>query len=39
MARKYRIDLLFIKPLRVLRATVHRRRPRGIPVILELTPS
>jgi hypothetical protein len=39
MARKYRLDLLFIKPARALQAAPHRRRPRGIPVILELTPS
>jgi hypothetical protein len=29
MARKYRVDLLFIKPFRVLQATMHRRRLRG----------
>jgi uncharacterized protein len=39
MARKYRLDLLFIKPFRTLQAAVHRRRPRGTPVVLEITPS
>ena len=38
MARKYRVDLLFIKPIRKLQATL-RRRPRGTPVVLEITPS
>ena len=37
-ARKYRLDLLVIKPLRTLQAALHRRRPRGTPVILEITP-
>jgi PPOX class probable F420-dependent enzyme len=39
MARKYRVDLLFIKPLRILQAALHRRRSRGTPVVLEITPS
>jgi uncharacterized protein len=39
MARKYRVDLLFIKPLRALQRALHRGRPRETPVILELTPS
>ena len=39
MARKYRADLLFIKPFRALQRALHRSRPRDIPVILELTPS
>ena len=39
MARKYRVDLLFIKPFRTLQRTMHRNRPRETPVILELTPS
>jgi hypothetical protein len=39
MARKYRVDLLFIKPFRTVQAALHRRRPRGTPVVLELTPS
>jgi PPOX class probable F420-dependent enzyme len=39
MASKYRIDLLFIKPIRKMQAALHRRRPRGTPVVLEITPS
>jgi PPOX class probable F420-dependent enzyme len=39
MARKYRVDLLFIKPIRSLRAALHRRRPRGTPVVVEIRPS
>jgi PPOX class probable F420-dependent enzyme len=39
MARKYRIDLLFIKPIRSVQAALHRRRPRGTPVVLGITPS
>jgi PPOX class probable F420-dependent enzyme len=39
MARKYRVDLLFIKPFRTLQRALHRNRPREVPVILELTPS
>jgi PPOX class probable F420-dependent enzyme len=39
MARKYRVDLLFIKPIRKLQAALHRRRPRGTPVVLGMTPS
>ena len=39
MARKYRVDLLFIKPIRSLQAALHRRRPRGTPVALEIVPS
>ena len=39
MAAKYRIDLLFIKPIRNLQAALHPRRPRGTPVVLEITPS
>jgi PPOX class probable F420-dependent enzyme len=39
MARKYRVDLLLIKPFRALQRALHPRRPRGTPVILELTPS
>jgi PPOX class probable F420-dependent enzyme len=39
MAAKYRVDLLVIKPFRALQAALHQRRPRGTPVILELTPS
>ena len=40
MARKYRVDLLFIKPFRALQRALHRNhRPPETPVILELTPS
>jgi uncharacterized protein len=39
MARKYRVDLLFIRPFRTLQAALHRRRPGGTPVVLELIPS
>jgi len=39
MARRYRVDLLFIKPFRSVQAALHRRRPRGTPVVLEITPS
>jgi uncharacterized protein len=38
MARKYRADLLFIKPLRTVQAALHRRRPRGTLVVVEITP-
>jgi PPOX class probable F420-dependent enzyme len=37
MARKYRVDLLFIKPFRSLQRALHRNRPRETPVVLELT--
>jgi PPOX class probable F420-dependent enzyme len=37
MGDKYRVDLYFIKPLRMLQAALHRRRPRGTPVVLEIT--
>jgi uncharacterized protein len=39
MGDKYRVDLLFIKPLRKLQAALHRRRPRETPVVLEIMPS
>jgi hypothetical protein len=39
MARRYRVDLLFIKPFRALQRALHRNRPHGFPVILEFTPS
>jgi uncharacterized protein len=39
MARKYRRDLLLIKPFRTLQATLRRHRARGTPVVLEITPS
>jgi PPOX class probable F420-dependent enzyme len=38
MGDKYRVDLYVIKPLRTLQAALHRRRPRGTPVALEITP-
>ena len=38
MARKYRVDLLFIKPFRALQRALHANRPHERPVILELTP-
>jgi uncharacterized protein len=37
MARKYRIDLLFIKPIRRLQAALHPSRPPETPVILAIT--
>jgi hypothetical protein len=39
MTRKYRIDLLFIKPIRRLQAAMHPSRPPETPVILAITPS
>ena len=39
MARKYRIDLLFIRPVRALQAAVRRGRSRGKPVVLAVTPT
>ena len=39
MARKYRVDLLFIKPFRALQRALHRNQPPETPVILELTRS
>ena len=39
MGGKYRMDLLLIKPIRNLQASLHRRRPRGTPVVLEIRPS
>jgi PPOX class probable F420-dependent enzyme len=38
MARKYRVDLVVIKPIRTLQAALHRSRPRGRPVVLTITP-
>jgi hypothetical protein len=38
MTRKYRVDLVIIKPIRTLQAALHRGRPRGRPVILAITP-
>jgi len=36
--RKYRIDLLIIKPLRFLQSALHLGRPRTTSVILAITP-
>ena len=38
MAGKYRVDLLFIKPIRTMQAALRRRRPGGPPVVLEIVP-
>jgi PPOX class probable F420-dependent enzyme len=38
IARKFRVDLLVIKPIRSLQAALHRRRRRGTPVVLEIAP-
>jgi hypothetical protein len=38
MGDKYRVDLYVIKPLRTIQAALHRRRPRGTPVVVEITP-
>jgi PPOX class probable F420-dependent enzyme len=38
MGRKYRVDLVFIKPIRKLQAALDRRRSRGTPVVLGITP-
>jgi uncharacterized protein len=38
MARKYRVDLVVIKPIRSLQAALHPGRPRGKPVVLAITP-
>jgi uncharacterized protein len=38
MARKYRIDLLVIKPIRSVQAALHRGRPREKPAVLAITP-
>jgi hypothetical protein len=37
MARKYRIDLLFIKPIRFLQAALRPGRPQSEPVVLAIT--
>jgi uncharacterized protein len=39
MARKYRVDLLFIRPVRALQAALRRGRSRGKPVVLAITPT
>ena len=38
MARKYRVDLVFIRPIRALQALLHPGRMRERPVILAITP-
>jgi PPOX class probable F420-dependent enzyme len=38
MARKYRFDLVFIKPIRFLQTALHLGREHGKPVILAITP-
>lgn len=38
LAAKYRIDLLFIRPIRAMQARLRRRRPRPKPIIVALTP-
>ena len=39
MARKYRVGMFFIKPLRLIQKALHLGRPRGKPVIVAITPS
>jgi uncharacterized protein len=39
MARKYRFDLLLIKPARALQAALRGGRSRGKPVVLAITPT
>lgn len=38
LARKYRFDLMIIKPLRSVQGALHLGRPRGTPVALKITP-
>jgi hypothetical protein len=38
IARKYRIDVMIIKPLRIVQSALHLGRPRTTPVILTITP-
>jgi uncharacterized protein len=38
IARKYRIDVMVIKPLRIAQSALHLGRPRTTPVILAITP-
>lgn len=38
MARKYRFDLVLIKPIRALQAALHPRRKHAKPIILAITP-
>jgi PPOX class probable F420-dependent enzyme len=39
MARKYRMDMLFIMPFRAIQKALHLGRPRGRSVIVAITPS
>jgi uncharacterized protein len=39
LERKYRVDMIFFKPLREIQAALHIGRSRGEPVILAITPS
>jgi PPOX class probable F420-dependent enzyme len=39
MAAKYRVDLLFVRPVRALQAALRPGRPPGRPVILAITPT
>jgi PPOX class probable F420-dependent enzyme len=38
IARKYRLDMVIIKPLRSVQGALHLGRPRGEPVIVRITP-
>jgi PPOX class probable F420-dependent enzyme len=38
IARKYRLDMVIIKPLRSVQAALHLGRPRGESVIVRITP-
>jgi len=38
MARKYRVDMVFIKPIRRLQAVLGLGRARGESVVLAITP-
>jgi uncharacterized protein len=38
MARKYRVDMMFIKPFRLIQRVLHLGRPRGKSVIVAITP-
>ena len=38
LARKYRLDLVIIRPFRYLQAALHPGRPRGTSVIVRITP-
>jgi PPOX class probable F420-dependent enzyme len=39
MADKYRVDMMFTKPLRALQAALRRGKPRSRPVIVAITPT